>query len=256
MFFKLSLPKRLLACAAAGGIGLMSMANAGAGNCGCEASCSACPPVNCCQCTCKCSPWPKHNCLSKAMDKVASGFEKLFGCGSCCEDACCDDACDAAMIEELMMPAPPSNLHHHHHSVPSVSPVAPMPKAYHGPTRDMRITPTGPSQWHDAGQPTIDPPSQGQHLGAPGALPEPTDRVPPPVRMPEPEPRQTEPDNGGSLFDTLSDPFKDDDEAAVRMHRSVRPSSYLQPITVNSRNVKPLSRSTYTSSRRTARRSQ
>ncbi len=78
------------------------------------------------------------------------------------------------MIDELMLPMPPTNLHHRpHHVEPFVPPV------HSGPTHDVQITPTGPSQWQGAGQAVIDPPRSemrmtqpltelqdiGQHLG-------------------------------------------------------------------------------------------
>ena len=74
---------------------------------------------------------------------------------------------------------------------------------------------------------------------------------PPPVRKPVPDTKSDI--EGGSLFDTLSDPFKDDDDASVERLRTVRPSNYhstsssLRPIGSS------LSRGYQTSSRRVSR---
>jgi hypothetical protein len=127
------------------------------------------------------------------------------------------------MIDELMLQAPPAEHQHHrpHHAVPTPTPGHSAPAHSHphptGPTPNLRIAPTGPSQWQPTPQPMSDPP--GQHLGGDG-ITEP-EAVPPPVRLDESE---TELDRG-SLFDTLEDPFSDD-SAAVRTYRPVRPSNY------------------------------
>ncbi len=251
-----SIKKRLLALAAAGGIALFSAGNlVSAADCGCEPSCGACPQVKCCDCSCKCSPWPKHNCLSKAMKKVKGGLDKLIAkcTTSGCDDLCCDDACDAAMIEELMLPMPPQTLHHH-----STEKAVPMHEA-HGHD-DYSDTDHHDPKQHDVlevqpraidAAPLKNVPESKDSVQA---LPEPVDNVPPPVRMPKPETKTPEvkPQEkpGGSLFDTLSDPFKDDRGASLKRFGAVRPSSYEAPIS-----RAPLSRSTHTSSRRTASRS-
>jgi hypothetical protein len=248
------LKSRFLAYVAAGGMCLATTGNTLAADCGCKASCDVCPTATT-GCSCDCSSGKKkHNCVYKALDAFAGGIEKLLRldqCDSRCDESVCDDGCDAAMIDELMLPMPPTSNHH-------VKPF--VPPAYSGPTQDVQVTPTGPSQWQGAGQPMIDQPlmesqDAGQHLGS-GAIAEPEDTVvPPPVRVqeldmdirrrPVPQGENTE---RGSLFDTLSDPFLDD-QTRTRAYQPVRPSSYddveLRPIS-----KRPLSRSYSESSRR------
>jgi len=269
-----SLKSRLFACIAAAGISLAVANPTLGGDCGCETACDACPALAE-GCTCNCSRAKKPNCLCKAFDAVTGGIEKLLGfvkCGGGCDQLLCDDACDAAMIDELMQPIPGVIHHHPHHVHSAPSPVHSAPihqhQPYSGPTQNLQLTPTGPSQWQGAQQPMADPhaemrmteprmqSSQGQHLGG-GAVAEPDmGVVPPPVRMSVPKPaqdRQSIPDDEpntdrDSLFDTLSDPFGDD-AAKTRKYRSVRPTRYdeyeLRPIS-----KKPISRSYSTSSRR------
>ncbi len=257
-----SLKSRFLAYLIAGGMCLVAAGNTLAADCGCKASCDVCPTATS-GCTCDCSRGKKkHNCVYNALDAFAGGIEKLLRldqCDSGCDESVCDDSCDAAMFDEL--PMPPTDIHHypnHVHSAPIVKPF--VPPAYSGPTQDVQITPTGPSQWQGAGQPMLDPPMElqdsGQHLGG-GAIVESEEMVePPPVRVQEPDmeirrqlvPQPEPKTERGSLFDTLSDPFRDD-QTRTRAYQPVRPSSYddveLRPIS-----RRPLSRSYSESSRR------
>lgn len=257
---------RFLACVAVGGISLAAAGNTFAADCGCGSSYNINPPTApniTCPCQCACGP-KKPNCLTKALDALASGVDKLLHKDRCgCDESVCDDGCDAAMIQDLMS-VPASQGHHHHHSNQVT-----MPPVYSGPTKDVQITPMGPSQWKGAGQPSLDQPQtklrmsephlddsigSGQHLGR-SAEPIPGE-VPPPVRIaplgdlpeqpvPEPQPEAER----GSIFDSLSDPFRDDQTSRTRIYRPVRPSSYddveLRPIS-----KRPLSRSYSESSRR------
>lgn len=256
MFTDRSLKRRLLAWVAAGGMSLAGTGHTLAADCNCHTACATCAPEES-GCTCDCSGGRKHNCLHKAIHAVAGGIGKLLHRDKCgCKEQLCDDGCDAAMIEELMVPAPPMVMHHGHHSAsehpayphlhhhpaqpldhPNSAPVhsAPVQEPYQGPTRDVQLTPTGPSQWEGAGRTPL---PQGQHLGSPDPLLDPEmGSVPPPVRLPgqiEPvAPQLDEPMDRESLFDTLSDPFRDD-QTKARSYRRVRPSSYdagdLQPI--------------------------
>ncbi len=298
MLVNRSMKNRLLACFAIAGISLTASSSTLAADCGCEPTCGACT-TTASACTCNCSRrGPKHNCLFKAFDAVADGFEKLFHLNrSGCDEMSCDDACDAAMIDDLMVPMPPvEHRHSHHgyhahsghghsghghsghaHSAPTHSPPVP----YNGPTRNLQLTPTGPSQWEGAGQHMVDPqetefhmseprmepsPDAGQHLGG-GVIGEPEmmGTVPPPVRVEEfPNGSRldgsqldgSQLDGSGidsdsgreELFDSLSDPFGDD-QTQVRRYQPVRPSNYdedyLRPIS-----KRPLSRSESSSSRR------
>lgn len=248
----------LLAGVAAGALSFVTSDVVSAG-CGCESQCTTCAPVKSRECTCNCS---KFNCLDKAMSKLKGGMHgikhgmhgmknKLFSfslCKSGC-DSGCDDACDAAMMDELMM-APMD----HHHAAPmhTHSHSAPMHDMHHAPHHDA---PHHAVPHHDGVHehtpmpevsprvPMTDPGTARDNL----KLPEPTDRnPPPPVRMnAEPEVKE-QPADEGSLFDTLSDPFKDD--ARVQSIRSVRPSTYVRPL-----QTAPLSRNGQSSRRRVSR---
>lgn len=234
-----SVRTRLLACIFASGLCFFGTADVLAGECGCQAGCHSCPTPSRDRCSCQCSIWPKHNCLKKAWGSVSGGFGKMLDWRLChrgCDEANCDDACDAAMIEELMVPYAPTHSHHH------VAPMYPQgtPLNSSEPYRMNDLPPEPPMVMESA--PPRDPSQR---------LPQPRDRVSPPVRKPVPDSNSDI--EGGSLFDTLSDPFKDDDDASVNRMRSVRPSNYfstssrLQPI------GRSLSRGNQSSRRRVSR---
>ncbi len=260
------LKRHLLVSVAAAGFCFVTYDAALAGQCGCQANCQISPHVSSDGCSCQCSRGAKRNCLHQALGVVAGGFEKLLSlgkCGSRCDQAGCDDACDAAMMEELMMPVQPPTYQHNPlyqamppHSTPMYQHAAPMHLPYTSPNDDVRFTPSAPSDWENAGQRMLD--AEVSQPAIPSRrLPAPVDQVSPPARMPVPDQnpnqrdiRQSQPaTDGGSLFDTLSDPFSDD-EARVHSYRPVRPSSYSRPLTGSSTTSRPLSRSSQTSSRR------
>ena len=159
-------------------------------------------------------------------------------CGHGCDEASCDDACDAAMIDELMMPH--SMLHSHDHVAPMYPHGAPMPTPLPYDMNDLPPEPAPPMRMDKA--PATGPSER---------LPKPIDRVPPPVRKPVPKTKSDT--DGGSLFDTLSDPFKDDDDASVKPLRSVRPSNYYSNSSQSEAVGSSLSRGYQTSSRRVSR---
>ena len=225
-----------------------------AGDCGCESPCNTCSPATP-DCSCDSAPLLKklkgtkggHNCLYRALDMLAGGIEKALHldkpCAPKCDDACqsyCDDGCDAAMMREFAWPAVPAPNHSHGHttqphihSSPAPAPAKPLfNDPYTGPTHD--VTPTGPSQWggHSSTPVEVSPPT-GQHLGDDVlSVPRESATVPPPVRLRDPKPsarpQTPKPDprtDRESLFDTLTDPFGDD-EARAKAFRSVRPSNY------------------------------
>lgn len=266
------LKSRFLACIAAAGLCLGAAGKTLGADCSCQVACDVCPTATS-NYPCDCPRGKKkHNCLYRALDAFAGGIEKLLcldRCHGSCNDALCDDSCDAAMVEELMLPMPPAEIHHHsHHESSSMEPL--QPPIYSGETQDVQITPSGPTPWKSAEQevgqphrsemrmtePQIESLGSGQHSGG-GApmdqevVPQPVDVLEPDMdiqRRPDPQlqPR-TEP---GSLFDTLSDPFRDDQtRTRTRTYQPVRPSSYddvqLRPI-----RKRPLSRSYSESSRR------
>lgn len=241
-----SIKSRLFACIVAATIGLTTANTTLAGDCGCKAACDTCPAVVS-TCSCDCSHSKKPSCLHKALDAITSGFKKMcsFGKrgGGC--DQLCDDACDAAMIDELMLPTPAAVHHHPHHAYSEPVQIDSAPIHVH----PLHEHPLHEHPLHDhehdtelhMTEPRIQP-LQDEHTSADGE----SGIVPPPVRMSVPEP-----DNDReSLFDTLSDPFNDD-EVRRRTYRSVRPTSYdeygLRPIS-----KRPLSRNYSTSSRRAA----
>ena len=169
-----------------------------------------------------CPKVKKVNCLQKAMNGFSVGIHKLFSFGKPgCDDMLCDDACDAAMIEELMLP-PSSATHHHDHGAHDHS---------HG------------DHSHEHGD-HVHPHATGDHDAVPN--PESVEKMPPPIRLQEPP---SNPDRG-SLFDTETDPFSDDD-ARVRTYRPIRPSAYEK---VELRPIHPQQTSSRQSNRRVRRR--
>ena len=248
--------RRLLACIAACGMCLFSASKTLAADCGCDVACNSCDSCPTSACDCLVCSGAKHNCVYKALDAFAGGVEKLLGLDKCgCDEKLCDDACDAAAIDFTIRDPAPVHRHHHPHSAPAhAGPIhtapahaapahaapahtAPVVEPYSGPTRDIQLTPTGPSQWEDAGRPIRQTPrlapsqGSGQHLGA-DPITRPDVVVPPPVRLQEQNSRFPEVDptmDRESLFDTMSDPFQDD-QTRTRTDRSVRPTSYEQDV--------------------------
>lgn len=208
-----SLRNRLIACIAAGGFCLAGANQATASECGCEATCAVCP-TDSVECSCGCSSKKKHNGVYRALDAVAGGIEKLFGLNkrgnqsNDCDALLCDDACDAAMLDELMLPLPVMTHDHsqHTHAYPEQHYSTPLPPAiqpapsYADPSHGLQPAPTIPTPALTV-EPQILPP-----------------------KIPTLKLKPTE----GSLFDTLSNPFGDD-EARVRIPRPVRPTSYQRP---------------------------
>jgi hypothetical protein len=255
MFKTHSNQNRLLACLVAAAICLSMTTSTSAGECGCESACDAFPSFDSAG-TCDCS---HRSCIYKALDAFAGGFEKMLylckcssGCSSNRAEKVCDDGCDAAMIQELTA-SEPIHLHLHHTSPDP-------PHVNSAPIDDHQIRSSAPSSRR---QPLADPNAQmrmtkpriqDQRLGMESDGGPEERELFPPSRIPAPESQQslpTEPDTNSerkSLFDSLSDPFRDD-EAQIRRYRSVRPSSYneleLRPI----RKI-PLSQNYTISSRR------
>jgi hypothetical protein len=255
MFKTHSNQNRLLACLVAAAICLSMTTSTSAGECGCESACDAFPSFDSAG-TCDCS---QRSCIYKALDAFAGGFEKMLylckGSSSCSSnrtEKLCDDGCDAAMIQELTAPEPIYRHPHHTYSSP--------PQVHSATIDDHEIRFSAPSpRQQTLADPNVQmrmtkPRIQDQRLGR-GSDGGPEAReLFPPSRIPAPESQQSLPTEPGtntereSLFDTLSDPFRDD-EAQTRRYRSVRPSSYneleLRPI----RKI-PLSQNYTISSRR------
>ena len=257
-----SLKKSLSAGLLAVGICVLTSGNTLAGDCGCEPSCGACPTSSSSSCDCSggcSSPGAdisravKKSCVYKALDLFAGGVEKLLGldkCGNDCDELTCDDGCDAAMIDELMVP-PAIEQHHHFHAAPAAPSHVHMPSVQPAPIHiqplpQVQIAPQKPSEWQ---QPRMAPRETEMRMSEPRMVepripapihpkeqsmrePEPKplqdSRIPVPVPVPKMEERaapQEEADDGGSLFDTLTNPFSDD-EARVHVPQPIRPSSY------------------------------
>lgn len=225
---------RFLACLAAGALSLSAMGDSLAENCGCQSECQSCPPpAASCGCNqCECAP-KKQNCLQKHFSKFASQFKNMLKPKKGC-DSMCDDGCDAAMIEELMAPAPNSSHHHHSQFVPTQ------------PTGDVEtISPPPPTPLENPGRSDVKMSSPRIEVSPTieGTQPK---LMPPPVRKPQ----TTEPSEEGGLFDSLNDP-SGDDQTRRNLYQHIRPSAYeqdelgLRPI-----GHRPLSRSQSTSSRR------
>jgi hypothetical protein len=141
--------------------------------------------------------------IFKTLDAFAGGLEKMLGLDNCAPcDSGCDLACDAAIIDDTMWPMAPATTEQYTQPVmPSVP-----PETY-----------TQPQPYTQPLQP------EGEH-GQP--------QTPAPMSEPEAE-------NGG-LFETLDNPFMDD-EVRRAPRRSVQPSSYL-PRPVRSQPSRTVSR--------------
>jgi hypothetical protein len=225
--------KHLLASIAACGIGLAVPATSATAG-GCNGTCHSCQPTTHPDCRCNCSKPHLGHSISKAMKSFADGMGDWFSFGKSggCDEVGCDDACDAAMMEELMTPLPPhhggnphvspydyGHPHPHPHSGHMLEPpVAPMPSV-----EPMQTMPMQPMQ----------PPIESIQPMEPMRPMQPEDVLPrgEPSARPLPEPQRPAPaadtPEEGSLFDSLSDPFQDD-EARRSSRRTVRPSSYEQ----------------------------
>jgi hypothetical protein len=211
MLIDCSTKLRSLAWIAAGVLSLSTAAGVRAADCGCEVPCDA-DPIAIAGCDCGCEA-DHGSSFSGCLDKLQDGLKKLcsFKWKPGGAGHLCDDACDAAMMEDLMLP--PGEIMHHGHGSPHV---------HHAPT----------------------PP----HAGMPSEIihvpPAATDEIAPPVLRQKVK-TETE------LFDSLPDPFIDDD-ARLRTEKVIRPSSH-QEVRLHPAPRKPLSRSQFTSSRRVNR---
>ncbi len=198
----------------------------------------------------------------QALDSVAGGIEKVLGLDRCrtgCTDSVCDDGCDAAMMDELFVPMPPQMNHYAEpirtHAAPSYAPIrshgAPVVNQPYSESIGDPIESTPPTDqsWQDSG-PTVAPRTQ-MRMGE-SSIDSPTPRagsITAPLTQPPTQSRDSSPriapkpnsingrdespipappipdDSEGSLFDSLSDPFGND-EVRVRRFQPVRPSSY------------------------------
>ncbi|TWT93216.1 hypothetical protein [Stieleria varia] len=209
---------------------------------GCDCGVAAEPTCGCGVAACGGCKTP-HNPLYRTLDAVAGGIEKVLGfdkCKSGCNSGCdsnCDDACDAGYANELMNPIyiPPSHSHGAPspivESIPSVPPLVTSP-----PT----ITESVPmySQPRSAA-PRMAPRSITPADSAPGAtaplqdptpIPQPEAAPEPGTRIAPPTPPETTPPadskKGGFDFDSLDDPFGDDEVRANQPYRRVHPISH------------------------------
>jgi hypothetical protein len=232
--------KRLFVCLLAGAISLTAASNTRAGDVAYDLPCDACPRLDsglnsqfykpgCFRLRGFKGGCLKGSCLCKFFDAMTNRFQRLLlckcGCGSfgrCGLGKLCDDGCDAAMMDELMMPAP---IRHDRRPMYSPQPLpadtAPVPSA-------QIVRPATPEpEWR-----TIQPLPQDQPVGRENAGFVNERRPLAPTRIPIPEPQLSPPtevdaaeSQRGSLFDALSDPFRDD-QSRKRTYQSVRPSSY------------------------------
>lgn len=217
-----------------GGIALPMM-----GDCGCDGGARmACPP--------------KHGPIYRSLDAFAGGIEKLLGLDKCRTGGCDQASCDSAMGH--MMP-------YEGHEI-NVVPYATEDSHYEGPVEiyedsfeptppHMTVPPTPqprvmaprvPMQMSEpiirsspaARQPTAPRSRGGQSIGSgvvpqsrvvPRAIPTPRPEVPSrPAEQPPAAPKE----EGGSLFDSLSDPFSED-EVRVKRFNPVRQTQYEVP---------------------------
>lgn len=186
----------------------------------------------------------KNNPIYRTLDTVAGGIEKVLhlddrrhcdsGCATMPSDGC-DDGCDSAMMHELHMavPMPPVGsygepIHSHSHSSVNSPPapiVAPHREMTQSP-RTLTAPPSPPASIQKYIQPIESKPQTRTRMRmseptmAPRSMSAPAMRSRPAVPAP-PIPIE----KSDSLFDTLSNPFGDD-EVRVRRFEPVRPSHY------------------------------
>ncbi len=212
----------------------------------------------------------KETLIFRALDSFAGGIEKVLHLNKChsgCDAAVCDDGCDSAMMSEMVVPMP-AEMHTyaapmHTYQEPSIAPPQPAPP--------MESAPHLENQWHQT-PPVVAPKTQmrmseprmsphstpmesraTQPRNVQPRMPQSRSAVPTPVPAEAPNrpavPAPAAPDDeGGSLFDALSNPFSDD-EVRVRRYEPVRPSSF-QSGDSSSQTRRNVSQSGQTSSRR------
>ncbi|TWU47210.1 hypothetical protein Poly51_50080 [Rubripirellula tenax] len=221
----------------------------------------------------------KRTVVYKALDSVAGGIEKVLMLDKCNDgcDVICDDGCDAGMLDEwngsmsphingyaepmhiqsapMMPPSPPPMIVHPHTGSPNTG--MPHVESPHveSHSHPIQMAPmAAPQTQMRMSQPRIAPrsvPTQSRSVPTQQRMP-----TQPRVPVPQPLPEANRPavpappipdDKTDSMFDSLSDPFGDD-EVRVRRYQPVRPSSYESDAVESTE--RPLSRSNQTSSRR------
>lgn len=183
--------------------------------------------------------------IFKTLDALAGGIEKLTGLDQCpssgCDSGCgcdagpsgCDDACDAAMIQELSAPVyvpapsysptpaqpaiPQTVTPHYSDPVPHTEPRMPTvpPESYSAPS-DANTT-----------RPYVDQPLMPVPAEDPVAPePEPTEDPAPT----QPDATPPAPDSDRSIFDSLDDPFGDDEVRVHPRNRTIRTASHVNRV--------------------------
>lgn len=214
------------------------------------------------------------------LDQCHSGSDSCHS-GS---DSMCDDACDSAMMGELMIPMPPMDrtvtpmpIHghsqhgHSQHGHPQhghsqhgrqpapqiVQPTAPSMPPSMSPRQvpSSNMSAPAPQSQMRMTQPQMSPMESGRMSGRTPGTTQRATPAPEPMRDPDTSGQPILPappipdDEDGSLFDSLSNPFGDD-EVHVHRFNPIQPSNYepeLRPI-----RKRAISTSQRTSSRRTS----
>ncbi|WP_442507341.1 hypothetical protein SH528x_006255 [Novipirellula sp. SH528] len=220
------------------------------GDCGCEGVANACPP--------------KHGPIYRSLDAFAGGIEKLLGLDKCRTGGCDTVSCDSAMGDMMMYDEHEVNIVPYSTEVPhyedsveiygeSVNRMAPRMPAPRMPEPRM-MAPRMPMQMSEpiirsspsshqpmdvrAGSLPMAPRSRGGDSIGSGVAPQ-SRAVPRAIPTPRPETPRRAPQNnravpappkeeGGSLFDSLSDPFSAD-EVRVKRFTPVRQTQYEVP---------------------------
>ncbi|TWU26918.1 hypothetical protein Pla52o_07740 [Novipirellula galeiformis] len=206
---------------------------------------------------------PKHGPIYRSLDAFAGGIEKMLGLDKCrtaggCDDLGCDGGCDAAPSDTFLygehpIDAPYPSDEHESYGAPLPMSAAEIGEPRMPPQRMSEpriITPHSPMQMSEpmirstppesrprtgrAGSLPVSPaPRQVESIG-PGVSPEQRGIPVPPADAPRSAPQETRPapaqpkTDGGSLFDSLSDPFSED-EVRVRPFPKVRQTQYEVP---------------------------
>lgn len=188
-----SLTTRLIGCLALSSLFLIFLAGPAEADCGCHHQCHACTQADDCQCDCRLLNWPKRDCLAKALANVGGCVKNLWGRFKC-RGGCDDAGCDDACDAAMINELMMTDPQLHYHH--------------------------GQLPMHIDSQPLPYIPDHSEM------------HVPEPVmRLPETDTHQRS--NDGSLFDTFSNPFEDDN-ASADTFRNVRPSNYTREVSRSS----------------------
>ncbi|TWU37721.1 hypothetical protein Q31b_45100 [Novipirellula aureliae] len=169
-----------------------------------------------------------HNPIFRTLDALAGGIEKVLGLDKCkSSHVGCDSGCDASPYYESMMAIPnpvpmmSNSQSFDSHSSQSVPPPPVVTPHQTSPRPSYESRPSYPSS--PSNVPMQSAPMQSAPMQS--APRTPMHMSEPRIQTPVPNQRQENGDSGGgSLFDSLSDPFSD--EARRPQTQTIRPTAF------------------------------